>query len=126
MSEISPDWPLWYDSAAPFGSALRYIASLSPRVKWAAVFKKTNSRKGARLEAGPSIGKAIGRQAIGNKTANVTRLVFPIGDRSGRCLGELAVELLPADPNPTDAQPDDQVDDMIRKVAKELGELWPA
>jgi hypothetical protein len=42
---ISPEGPVWFDPSAPLGSAVRYVASLSPRIRWVGIAK------------GPSIGE---------------------------------------------------------------------
>ncbi len=145
VKSISPDWPVWYDPSSPLGSAVRYVASLSPRFNWVGIY----ILKGKALELGPYIGAKtdhtripVGKGVCGTAVAenadqNVpdvrlhgnylacsletrSELVVLVRDEKGRILGQIDI-----DSHSVNAfGPDEQ--SSVRKVANELGELWPA
>jgi GAF domain-containing protein len=141
---ISPEWPVWYDPLAPFGSAVRHIASISPRFNWVGIYVL----KGKVLELGPFIGAPsehkripVGQGVCGTAVAenadqNVpdvrergnylacsletrSELVVLIRDRKGKILGQVDIDSHTV--NAFGAHEEEAV----RTVAKELGELWP-
>lgn len=143
-----PQWnelPHWYDPAATLGSAVRYIASLSPLFNWVGIYVL----KGKTLELGPFMGKPsehtriqVGKGICGTAVAenadqNVpdvskvsnylscsaetrSELVVLIRDKAGAILGQVDI-----DSHTTNAFGKDE-EEAVRKVATELGELWPA
>ena len=142
---ISPEWPAWYDPSAPLGSAVRYVASLSPRFNWVGIYVL----KGKTLVLGPYIGAEtdhrripVGRGVCGTAVAtgqdqNVpdvraidnylacsletrSELVVLIRDAGGEIVGQIDIDSHV--PSAFGAAEESQV----RQVAKELGELWPA
>jgi GAF domain-containing protein len=142
---ISPDWPVWYQPEAPLGSAVRYVASLSPKFNWVGIYVL----KGKTLELGPYIGAktdhtriAVGQGVCGtavalNEDQNVpdvrardnylacsletrSELVVLIRDRKGGILGQIDID----SHTPGAFGADEEA--AVRRVAAELGELWPA
>jgi L-methionine (R)-S-oxide reductase len=141
-------FPVWYNPASPLGSAVRYIASLSPKYNWTGIY----ILKGKTLELGPFIGAAtehtripVGKGICGlavaeNRDQNVpdvhsaknylacsletkSELVVLIRDTKGKdpekILGQIDI-----DSHSLDAfGPEEEA--AVRKVAQELGELWP-
>src|SRR5690242_2602528 len=59
-SELGPDLPVWYEPGAPLGSAVRYIAALSPKFNWVGIYVL----KGKYLELGPYVGAATDHTRI--------------------------------------------------------------
>ncbi|MEK6579876.1 MAG: GAF domain-containing protein [Bdellovibrionota bacterium] len=142
---ISPEWPFWYDPLSPLGSAVRHVASLSPRFHWVGIYEL----KGKVLKLGPYIGAptehtsirvgkgVCGTAVLENKDQNVpdvqscsnylacsvetkSELVVLIRDRSGRILGQIDI-----DSHVTRAfGPSEH--EAVSQIAKELGDLWPA
>src|SRR4051812_45307811 len=51
---IQPEWPVWYFPDTPLGSAVRYIASLSPHFTWIGI----SILKNKVFELGPHLGAA--------------------------------------------------------------------
>lgn len=142
---ISPDWPVWYQPEAPLGSAVRYIAGLSPKFNWVGIYVL----KGKTLELGPYIGAAtehtripVGRgvcgtavaqdadqnipdvQAHGNYLAcsleTRSELVVLIRDRKKRILGQIDID------SHTRGAFGPEEERAVKQVAQELGALWPA
>jgi len=141
---ISPDQPVWYQPDAVLGSAVRHVASLSPQFNWVGIYVL----KGNFLELGPYLGAktehtriAIGRGICGNAVttdrdqniANVhahenylacnletqSELVVLIRNSKGKILGQIDI-----DSHTLNAfGPEEETS--VRKVAQELGELWP-
>jgi hypothetical protein len=72
----STSTPLWLQPEAPWGSATRYLASLSPRFSRVAI----EVRSGKKFSLGQS------DQAV------PSRLVVSIRDSSGKILGKIKVE----------------------------------
>lgn len=99
------DLPVWCQPEAPLGSAVRYVASLSPAINWVGVSRW----KGKVLKPGPSIGTR----------ARKSKLDFPILDPAGKRVGRLEVES--GLPEAFGAEQEM----MIKKVAAELGAVWP-
>lgn len=144
-AQISPDSPVWYQPSAPLGSAVRYIASLSPKFNWVGIYKL----RGQVLELGPYIGAKtdhtripVGRGVCGtavseNQDQNIpdvqalsnylscsletkSELVVLVRDRQGDILGQIDIDS--HTPNAFGSQEENAV----RQIAKELGELWLA
>lgn len=141
---INPNLPVWYQPEAPLGSAVRYVASLSPKFNWTGIY----ILKGKTLHLGPYIGAEtnhtripIGKGVCGTAVAqnadqNVpdvqaaenylacsletkSELVVLIRDKSGKILGQIDI-----DSHVRNAfGPEEEA--AVRKVAQELGELWP-
>jgi len=139
-----PEWPFWYSPDVPLGSAVRYVASLSSRFNWVGIYLL----KGKFLELGPFIGKSsdhqripIGKGVCGsavseNKDQNIpdvsshsnylacsietkSELVILIRDKQGQILGQIDIDSHVGNAfGPEEEQ-------AVRKVAQELGELWP-
>jgi L-methionine (R)-S-oxide reductase len=141
---ISPRWPVWYQPEAPLGSAVRYVASLSPRFDWVGIY----ILKGQFLELGPflgaetdhrriRVGKGICGTAVSeNADQNVpqvkghpnylacseetqSELVVLVRNREGEILGQIDID------SHTEAAFGEKEVEMVRQVAQELGELWP-
>jgi L-methionine (R)-S-oxide reductase len=141
-------FPVWYNPASPLGSAVRYIASLSPKFNWTGIYVL----KGKTLELGPFIGAAtehtripVGKGICGlavaeNRDQNVpdvhsaknylacsletkSELVVLIRDSQGpnpdQILGQIDID----SHSPNAFGPEEEA--AVRKVAQELGELWP-
>lgn len=142
---ISPDWPVWYQPESPLGSAVRYVAGLSPKFNWVGIYVL----KGKILELGPYIGAAtdhkkipVGRGVCGTAVAenadqNIpdvhshenylacsletqSELVVLIRDKKGSILGQIDID----SHSRAAFGPDEEK--AVRQVALELGELWPA
>lgn len=137
--------PVWYEPAAVLGSAVKHLASLSPRFNWVGIYVL----KGDMLELGPYIGAptehtripvgvgvcgtAVARnedmnvpdvKSVGNYLAcsleTASELVVLIRDRDGRVLGQVDID------SHTRGAFGPEEEEAVRKVARELGELWPA
>lgn len=145
LKPISPDWPVWYDPGSPLGSAVRYVASLSPKFNWVGIYRL----KGKVLELGPYLGAEtdhtripVGRGVCGTAVAtgqdqNVpdvraldnylscsletrSELVVLIRNKKNKIVGQIDI-----DSHQSSAFAE-QEETAVRKVAHELGELWPA
>ncbi len=141
--KISPDWPTWYDSKSPLGSAVRYVAALSPQFDWVGIYVL----KGKMLELGPFIGAPsehtripVGKGVCGTAVAenadqNIpdvrahsnylacsletqSELVVLIRDKKGKILGQIDID------SHTRAAFGPEEEKAVRKVADELGALW--
>ena len=144
-SEIQPDWPVWYQPEAALGSAVRYVASLSPDFNWVGIYLL----KGKTLELGPFIGEetehtripvgvgVCGTAVAENADQNVpdvtatsnylacslktrSELVVLIRDGAGKIRGQIDID------SHVRAAFGPDKESAVRKVADELGELWPA
>jgi GAF domain-containing protein len=142
---ISVSWPVWYQPESPLGSAVRYVAGLSPKFNWVGIYLL----KGKTLELGPFIGTptnhtkiAVGQGVCGTAVAenadqNIpdvqshenylacsletqSELVILIRDKKGKILGQIDI-----DSHSRAAFGQDE-EKAVRQVALELGELWPA
>lgn len=142
--KIDLDQPSWFDPTSPLGSAVRYVASLSPKFNWVGVYVL----KGKFLELGPFIGAdtdhrriPIGKGVCGTAVAenadqNVpdvrelnnylscsletrSELVVLIRDRNGKILGQIDI-----DSHTVNAFGESE-EKAVKQVANELGELWP-
>ena len=141
---VRPEMPVWYQPQAVLGSAVRYVSSLSPRFNWVGIYLL----KGKTLELGPFIGAKtehtrikVGQGVCGtavarNEDMNVpdvkqadnylacsletqSELVVLIRNKSGRILGQIDIDShTPAAFGPVEEK-------AVKKVAQELGELWP-
>ena len=143
-SDDSRTTPVWYQAASPLGSAVHYLASLSPRFNWVGIYLL----KGKYLELGPFIGApsehtriAIGQGVCGTAVAenldqNVadvrshgnylacsletrSELVVLIRDSTGKILGQIDI-----DSHTTNAFGEDE-EKWVKQVANDLGGLWP-
>ncbi len=140
----SQDLPVWFHPTAPLGSAVRYVAGLSARFNWVGIYVL----RGKFLELGPYLGAPsehtripVGRGVCGtavseNADQNVadvrerenylacsletrSELVVLIRDRQGEILGQIDIDShTPGAFGPSE-------EEQVRKVAQELGELWP-
>jgi GAF domain-containing protein len=137
--------PVWYNPLSPQGSAVHYVASLSPRFNWVGIYVL----KGKFLELGPYIGAKsehtripLGRGVCGtavaeDKDQNVadvrerenylscsvetrSELVVLVRDRKGKILGQIDID----SHTPNAFGPAEE--EAVKKVANELGELWHA
>lgn len=145
--QMGPELPFWYDPAAPLGAAVRYVASLSPRFNWVGIY----ILKGKYLELGPFVGDdtehrriPVGKGVCGTAVAegadqNVpdvgklenylacsletrSELVVLIregGRPDGRVLGQIDID------SHTPAAFGPEQEAAVKRVAVELGELWP-
>jgi GAF domain-containing protein len=139
------DTPVWYHPDSPLGSAVRYVASLSPKFNWVGIYVL----KGKHLELGPYIGAPsehtrirVGEGVCGTAVTedsdqNVpdvraranylacsletrSELVVLVRDRRGKVLGQIDIDShTPAAFGPAE-------EESVRRVARELGEKWPA
>jgi L-methionine (R)-S-oxide reductase len=141
----SPVWPVWYDVLSPLGSAVHYVASLSPKFNWVGIYVL----KGKFLELGPFMGAEsehtrirVGQGVCGTAVAenadqNVSdvraldnylacsletrsELVVLIRDSKGKILGQIDID----SHTPSAFGPAEE--EAVKKVADELGVLWPA
>jgi L-methionine (R)-S-oxide reductase len=141
---ITADQPVWYQPEAPLGSAVRHVASLSPKFNWVGIYLLGNV-----LELGPYIGAEtdhrripVGRGVCGTAVAenadqnipDVSRhgnylacstetrseLVILVRAEDGRILGQIDID----SHAPAAFGPEEEA--AVRQVARELGELWPA
>jgi L-methionine (R)-S-oxide reductase len=140
-----PVLPVWYDTLSPLGSAVHYVASLSPKFNWVGIYVL----KGKFLELGPFLGAPsehsrirVGQGVCGTAVAenadqNVadvrarenylacsletrSELVVLIRDSKKKILGQIDIDShVPGAFGPAE-------EEAVRKVANELGELWPA
>jgi len=140
-----PVWPVWYDVLSPLGSAVHYVASLSPKFNWVGIYVL----KGKFLELGPFMGAEsehtrirVGQGVCGTAVAenadqNVpdvraldnylacsletrSELVVLIRDSKGKILGQIDIDShTPGAFGPTE-------EEAVKNVADELGVLWPA
>jgi GAF domain-containing protein len=144
-NQDSSAFPVWYQPEAPLGSAVRYVASLSPKFNWTGIY----ILKGDMLELGPYIGAKsehtripVGRGVCGtavakNEDQNVpdvhasdnylacsletkSELVVLIRDSSGKILGQIDID----SHLPNAFGPEEEA--AVKRVAQQLGELWPA
>jgi GAF domain-containing protein len=143
-TQISPEMPVWFEPVAPLGSAVRYVAGLSPKFNWVGIYEL----KGKNLKLGPYVGAAtdhtsipIGRGVCGtavaeNKDQNVpdvravenylacsletrSELVVLIRNPQGEILGQIDI-----DSHVVGAfGPEEEA--AVSQVARELGERWP-
>jgi L-methionine (R)-S-oxide reductase len=138
-------FPVWYQPQAPLGSAIRYVASLSPKFNWTGIY----ILKGDMLELGPYIGAAtehtripVGRGVCGtavakNEDQNIpdvnasdnylacsvetrSELVVLVRDRDGNILGQIDID----SHIPNAFGPEEEA--AVKIIARQLGELWPA
>lgn len=144
MNNMSVDWPVWFHPAAPLGSAVRYIASLSPKYNWVGIYTLTKDT----LKLGPFLGKPsahktikVGRGVCGtavkeNRNINVpdvnqhsnylscsietkSELVVLIRDKKNRVLGQIDIDSHTLNAfNDTDEK-------RVQAIADQLGALWP-
>lgn len=87
---LSPVWPpiwppVWYDPLSPLGSAVHYIATLSPHFNWVGIYLL----KGKTLVLGPYLGAKtehtripVGKGICGTAIANETDMNVPDVKRS--------------------------------------------
>lgn len=144
MSHSPLNEPAWYDPLSPLGSAVKYVAALSPKFNWVGIYVL----KGQELELGPYMGApsehtriAVGTGVCGTAVAegadqNVpdvrarenylscsletrSELVVLIRDQTGRILGQIDI-----DSHTLNAFGEEE-EQAVRKVARELGERWP-
>jgi GAF domain-containing protein len=137
--------PVWYNPQSPMGSAVHYVASLSPKFNWVGIYVL----KGKFLELGPFIGAksehtriAVGKgvcgtavaedrdqnipdvRAVGNYLAcsleTRSELVVLVRNAKGKILGQIDID----SHVPGAFGPDEE--ELVKRVAVELGELWPA
>jgi L-methionine (R)-S-oxide reductase len=137
--------PVWYNPLSPLGSAVHYVASLSPKYDWVGIY----ILKGKVLELGPYIGAKsehtripVGQGVCGTAVAenadqNVadvrarenylacsletrSELVVLVKDHKGKILGQIDID----SHTPNAFGPAEY--EAIKKVAQELGESWPA
>jgi hypothetical protein len=116
FKEISLSWPFWYDARAPLGSAVRYLASLSPWFSSVGIYVL----RGGCLELGPYMGAmpSSKRIQVGEALGQVA-VVIPLRDCDKKELGQIhIVHRLHQALEPEEEQ-------AVRKVAQELEELWP-
>jgi L-methionine (R)-S-oxide reductase len=142
---VSAEGPVWYQPEAPLGSAVRYLAALSPRFDWVGIYVL----KGDTLVLGPFIGEStehrkipVGKGICGAAVAkdadqNVpdvklvdnylacslktrSELVALVRDGQGKVLGQIDID----SHTPEAFGPEEER--AVRKIADELGELWPA
>lgn len=137
--------PVWYQSEAPLGSAVRYVAGLSGKFQWVGIYLL----KGKTLVLGPYLGAEtdhtripVGTGVCGTAVAegrdqNVpdvrelsnylscsletrSELVCLIRDPRGKIVGQIDIDShFPAAFGPAEEA-------AVRKVAEELGAHWKA
>jgi uncharacterized Zn finger protein/putative methionine-R-sulfoxide reductase with GAF domain len=136
--------PAWYQTGNVLGSAVDHVATLSPRFNWVGIYVL----KGDVLELGAYIGAPMehtkipvgvgvcGAAVAGNKDMNVpdvtavenylacsletvSELVVLIRARDGRILGQIDID------SHTRGAFGPAEEEAVRRVALELGDLWP-
>jgi len=136
--------PNWFDPLSPLGSAVRYVAGLSPRFNWVGIYVLD----GETLELGPYIGAEtehtripVGVGVCGTAVSEGTdqnvpdvrsrenylacsletrsELVVLIRDPRGKILGQIDIDS--HTPSAFGASEESQV----QQVARELGARWP-
>lgn len=146
---VSPEWPVWFQPDAPLGSAVRYVAGLSPKFNWVGIYVLKNSKGKSVLELGPYIGAAtehtriaVGKGVCGtavseNADQNVadvrgysnylacsietkSELVVLIRNKKGAILGQIDID------SHTRAAFGSEEEKAVKQVADELGARWPA
>jgi L-methionine (R)-S-oxide reductase len=137
--------PVWFDPLSPLGSAVRYIASLSPKYHWVGVY----IWDGKKLKLGPYIGEptehtviTLGQGICGmavekNEDLNIpdvskeknylscssktkSELVVLVKNKKGQLLGQIDL-----DSHEQNAFSEHDYSE-IKKIADQLGELWNA
>ena len=145
LTKITADQPVWYQPEAPLGSAVRYVASLSPAFNWVGIYVL----KGRFLELGPYLGAetthkkiAVGTGICGTAVAenldqNIadvhthknylacsletqSELVVLVRDKAERILGQIDID------SHSKAAFTPELERAVRQIAEELGMLWPA
>ena len=114
---MSMECPVWYDRLAPLGSAVRYVASLSPEIRWVGIYKS----RGGTLVLGPQLGAPDvrpGQKRIPIGKATDLHLVRK--GTEGKVVGALSVQLDERGGHKL------ELEENIRRIAGELGNLWPA
>lgn len=140
----SQDLPVWFHPTAALGSAVRYVAGLSSRFNWVGIY----ILRGKTLELGPFIGAPtphkkirVGQGICGTAVQlgvdqNVpdvrarenylacsvetrSELVVLIRDQKKRIVGQIDID----SHSPDAFGPEEE--QAVRKVASELGALWP-
>ena len=142
-AESSPDWPHWYDGMAPLGSAVRYLAALSPLFNWVGIYVVD----GDELVLGPYMGEAsehvripIGKGICGMAVASDRDLNIPDVSKEPQYLAcslktrsELVVLIrkdgkvvgqVDIDSHSFNAFGPEQ-EFQVRQIAEELGKRWP-
>jgi GAF domain-containing protein len=137
------DVPAWYQSGAVLSSAVKHVSAISPKFNWVGIYVL----RGQTLELGPYVGAPTehtrikvgvgicGTAVARNEHMNVSdvstvenylacsaetasELVVLIRNRDGGILGQIDI-----DSHSRGAfGPEEEV--AVKKVAKELGELW--
>ncbi|MBU6374727.1 MAG: GAF domain-containing protein [Bdellovibrionales bacterium] len=144
VEDVSVNQPVWFQPEAPLGSAVRYIASLSPRFNWVGIY----ILRGKSLVLGPFIGEATehkkipvgtgicGTAVAENRDLNVpdvtqvknylscsvatkSELVVLVRSLEGKILGQIDID------SHIPAAFGEQEESWVRQVARELGERWP-
>lgn len=135
--------PSWYEPGAVLSSAVKYLSSVSPRFDWVGIYVLN----GDTLELGPYVGAptehtripvgvgVCGTAVARNEDMNVpdvgslenylacsvetaSELVVLIRDGEGRVLGQIDID------SHTPGAFGREEEDAVRKVAKELGQVW--
>lgn len=143
-AELSGSFPVWFKEADPLGSAVQYLASLSPRFNWVGIYVLNHDV----LDLGPFAGEppqhtrirtgegVCGTAVAENADQNVpdvgsrenylacslqtrSELVVLIRNKDGRILGQIDI-----DSHTLSAFGPDE-EKAVRQVANQLGELWP-
>lgn len=139
------DFPVWYDPLSPLGSAVRYVASLSPKFNWVGIYEL----KGKTLVLGPYLGEKtthvripVGKGVCGtavkeNRDLNIadvsksdnylacslstqSELVVLIRDKFGKIMGQIDIDSHSLNSFGLEEEA------AVRNIAEELGRLWPA
>ena len=100
--------PVWYDPLSPLGSAVRYVASLSPHFNWVGI----SVAKKSGLVLGPFIGPEC-------ETTGKSQLVVLIQNAAGKVLGQIDIKSHTLNTFGLSEE------EAVRHVSKELGVLWP-
>jgi L-methionine (R)-S-oxide reductase len=135
--------PVWYDGASPLGSAVRYLASLSPKFNWVGIYLL----KGKTLVLGPYLGAKtdhiripVGKGVCGTavkkeQDQNIpdvraisnyiscnletrSELVVLVRDRKEKIVAQIDID------SHTAGAFGAEEERVVRQVARELGQLW--
>ena len=110
--------PLWYDPLSPLGSAVRYLAGLSPRFNRV----ELSVRRNGASEPGPFLGEALDRNDLSSVRSILEVTVHDPRSSLGttpEVLGTLTV----LSRSEGAFGPEERA--WVNQIAKELGEKWP-
>jgi putative methionine-R-sulfoxide reductase with GAF domain len=113
--QILPYWPFWYHPSTPLGSAVHYIASLSPQFNWVGIYLV----KKQALQLACFMGPPTENEWIRARSPLVrSELVVTIRDINEKVLGQVDIDSYEENAF------GEQEQNAVRQVTRELGRLW--